>query len=41
MSRSEARELHELREPNARLKQLMGQSELDKAALRKLMEGNF
>lgn len=38
MSRSEAREL---REQNARLKQLLGQSQLDKAALRELMEGNF
>lgn len=37
-SRSEARELHELREQNARLKQLLGQSELDKATLRELME---
>lgn len=41
MSRSEARELRELREQNARLKQLLGQSQLDKAALRELMEGNF
>ena len=41
MSRSAARELRELREQNARLKQLLGQSELDEAALGKLMEGNF
>ncbi len=36
MSRSEAKELRELREQNARLKQLLGQAELEKAALREL-----
>jgi len=41
MSRSEAKELRELREQNARLKQLLGQAELEKAALRELAEGNF
>ena len=41
MSRSGARESRELREQNARLKQLLGQSELEKAALHELMEGNF
>ena len=35
MSRSEAKE------QNARLKQLLGQAELEKAALRELAEGNF
>ena len=38
MSRSEAKELRELREQNARLKQLLGQAELEKAALRELAE---
>ena len=37
----EAKELRELREQNARLKQLLGQAELEKAALRELAEGNF
>ena len=41
MSRSEAKELRELREQNVRLKQLLGQAELEKAALRELAEGNF
>jgi len=41
MNRSEAKELRELREHNARLKQLLGQAELEKAALRELAEGNF
>ena len=41
MSRREAKELRELREQNARLKQLLGQAELEKAALRELAEGNF
>ena len=41
MNRSEAKELRELREQNARLKQLLGQAELEKAALRELAEGNF
>ena len=41
MSRSEAKELRDLREQNARLKQLLGQAELEKAPLRELAEGNF
>ena len=41
MNRSEAKELRELCEQNARLKQLLGQAELEKAALRELAEGNF
>jgi len=41
MKRREAKELRELREQNARLKQLLGQAELEKAALRELAEGNF
>ena len=41
MNRSEAKELRELREQNACLKQLLGQAELEKAALRELAEGNF
>lgn len=41
MSRSETKELRELREQNARLKQLLRQAELEKAALRELAEGNF
>ncbi len=41
MNRCQAKELRELREQNARLKQLLGQAELEKAALRELAEGNF
>ena len=41
MSRREAKELRELREQNACLKQLLVQAELEKAALRELAEGNF
>ena len=41
MSRSEAKESRELREQNARLKQLLGQAELDKVALGELAEGDF
>ena len=41
MNRSEAKELRDLREQNARLKQLLGQAELEKEALRELAEGNF
>ena len=37
----EAKELRELHEQNARLKQLLGQAELEKAALRELVERNF
>lgn len=41
MSHSEDKELHELREQNARLKQLLGQVELEKAVLYELAEGSF
>ena len=41
INRSEAKELRELHEQNARLKQLLGQAELEKAALRELVERNF
>ena len=41
MNRREAKELRVLREQNERLKQLLGQAELEKAALRELAEGNF
>lgn len=41
MSHREDKELHELREQNARLKQLLGQVELEKAVLCELAEGNF
>ena len=41
MNRNEAKELRKLREQNTRLKQLLGQAELEKAALRELAEGNF
>ena len=41
MSRSEARELKELREKNAQLLRLLGQAELEKAAMRELIEGKF
>lgn len=41
MSRTEAREFQKLREENARLKRLLGEAELEKAALRELAEGNF
>jgi hypothetical protein len=41
MNRWQAKELRELREQNARLKQLLGQAELEKAALRELAKGNF
>lgn len=41
MSRSEAKELQRLRDENTRLKRLLGQSELEKAALKELAEGNF
>ena len=40
MSRSEAKELRELREHKTRPKQLLGQAELDKAALGEIAEGN-
>lgn len=41
MNRSEARELTRLRKENADLKRLLGQAELEKAALKELAEGNF
>ena len=41
MSRSEARELKELREKNAQLLRLLGQAEVEKAAMRELIEGKF
>ena len=41
MNRREAKEPRELRKQNARLKQLLGQAEIEKAALRELAEGNF
>ena len=41
MSRSEAKELQRLRDENTRLKRLLGQAELEKAALKELAEGNF
>ena len=41
MNRREARELRVLRDENRKLKQLLGESELEKAALRELAEGKF
>lgn len=41
MDRLQARELKALRDENAKLKKLLGEAELDKAALKKLAEGNF
>lgn len=41
MSRSEAQELRALRDQNRRLKQLLAEAELDKAALKELAEGKF
>ena len=41
MSRSQARELKKLRDENARLARLLGQAELEKAAMRELIEGKF
>lgn len=41
MTKSEAKELQRLREENTRLKRLLGQAELEKAALKELAEGNF
>ena len=40
-NRSESKELRELHEQNACLKQLLGQTELEKATLRELAEGNI
>ena len=41
MNRSEARELARLRKENADLERMLGQAELEKAALKELAEGNF
>ncbi|PID98114.1 MAG: hypothetical protein CSA83_01825 [Actinomycetales bacterium] len=41
MSRSEAQEFKRLKEENTRLKRLLAEAELDKAALKELAEGNF
>ncbi|OWN43963.1 transposase [Corynebacterium diphtheriae bv. mitis] len=41
MTKSEAKELQRLREENTRLKRLLGQAELEKAAWKELSEGNF
>lgn len=41
MAKSEAKELQRLREENTRLKRLLGQAELEKAAWKELSEGNF
>lgn len=41
MTRSEAKELQRLRDENSRLKRLLGQAELEKAAWKELSEGNF
>ena len=41
MDRSQARELKKLRDENEKLKRLLGQAELEKAALKELAEGNF
>ncbi|MDH4657980.1 transposase [Corynebacterium pyruviciproducens] len=41
LDRRQARELKALREENDKLKRLLGQSELEKAALKELAEGNF
>lgn len=41
MTKREAKELQRLREENTRLKRLLGQAELEKAAWKELSEGNF
>ncbi|WP_255313952.1 transposase [Trueperella pecoris] len=41
MTKSEAKELQRLRDENTRLKRLLGQAELEKAAWKELSEGNF
>ena len=41
MEVSEARRLRELEAENARLKRLLGEAELDKAALKELVEGKW
>jgi len=41
MAVNEAKRLRELEQENARLKRLLGEAELDKAALKELIEGNW
>ncbi|OKL50706.1 hypothetical protein BSZ39_13010 [Bowdeniella nasicola] len=41
MNRTEAKELKRLREENSKLKALLGEAELEKAALKELVEGEF
>ena len=41
MEVSEAKRLRELEQENARLKKLLAEAELDKAALKELVEGNW
>lgn len=41
MEVSEAKRLRELEQENARLKRLLGEAELDKAALKELVEGEW
>ena len=41
MEISEAKRLRELEEENAKLKRLLAEAELDKAALKELVEGNW
>jgi len=41
MEVSEARRLQELEAENAKLKRLLGEAELDKAALKELLEGKW
>lgn len=41
MAKNEAKELQRLRDENSRLKRLLGQAELEKAAWKELSEGNF
>jgi putative transposase len=41
MEISEAKRLRELEQENAKLKRLLAEAELDKAALKKLVEGNW
>ena len=41
MEISEAKRLRELEQENAKLKRLLGEAELDKAALKELLEGKW
>ena len=41
MEISEAKRLRELEQENAKLKRLLAEAELDKAALKRLVEGNW